>query len=181
MSAPPTFEEAQRELESIVQRLEAGQVPLDDAIALWERGEELYRLCRTRLDAAEGKMPEVPVDANGKKGKPALRLQVFKNTFIERWFAQAHPITPGIWFGPFVFYGLYRGAVDHGLYVVPAFLLGALIITLVEYCLHRFVFHFTPKNKEQRLQAFLLHGYHHEYPNDPYRLVLPPITCSISN
>ncbi len=59
MSAEPTFEEAQRELESIVQRLEAGQVPLDDAIALWERGEELYRLCRTRLDAAEGRIEEL--------------------------------------------------------------------------------------------------------------------------
>ena len=59
MSAEPTFEEAQRELESIVQRLEAGQVPLDDAIALWERGEELYRLCRARLDAAEGKIEEL--------------------------------------------------------------------------------------------------------------------------
>ena len=59
MSAEPTFEEAQRELESIVQRLEAGQVPLDDAIALWERGEELYRLCRRRLDAAEGKIEEL--------------------------------------------------------------------------------------------------------------------------
>jgi exodeoxyribonuclease VII small subunit len=59
VSTPPTFEDAQRELESIVQRLEAGQVPLDDAIALWERGEELYRLCRSRLDAAEGKIEEL--------------------------------------------------------------------------------------------------------------------------
>ena len=34
-------------------------MPLDEAIALWERGEELYRLCRTRLDAAQGKIEEL--------------------------------------------------------------------------------------------------------------------------
>ena len=67
MSAEPTFEEAQRELESIVQRLEAGQVPLDDAIALWERGELLYKLCRTRLDAAEGKIEELAERVEAQK------------------------------------------------------------------------------------------------------------------
>ena len=39
-----TFEEAQKELERIVQQLESGQADLDDAIGLWERGEELYSL-----------------------------------------------------------------------------------------------------------------------------------------
>jgi exodeoxyribonuclease VII small subunit len=71
VSTEPTFEEAQRELEQIVERLESGQAALDEAIALWERGEELYRLCRARLDAAEGKVEELarradqarPVDA----------------------------------------------------------------------------------------------------------------------
>ena len=55
----PSFEEAQRELEKIVERLEHGQAPLDDAIALWERGEELYKLCRQRLDGAQGKIEEL--------------------------------------------------------------------------------------------------------------------------
>ena len=55
----PTFEEAQRELEAIVQRLETGQASLDEAIALWERGEELYRLCLSKLDAAQGKVDEL--------------------------------------------------------------------------------------------------------------------------
>ena len=41
----PSFEEAQRELEGIVERLESGEASLDEAITLWERGEELYRLC----------------------------------------------------------------------------------------------------------------------------------------
>ena len=55
----PTFEEAQRELEQIVHRLETGDAPLDEALRLWQRGEELYRLCRERLDAAEGKIEEL--------------------------------------------------------------------------------------------------------------------------
>ena len=58
MSAP-TFEEAQRELEQIVERLERGEAGLDEAITLWERGEGLYRLCVGRLDAAHGKIEEL--------------------------------------------------------------------------------------------------------------------------
>jgi len=55
----PSFEEAQRKLEGIVERLESGQASLDEAITLWERGEELYRLCSTRLDTAQGKIEEL--------------------------------------------------------------------------------------------------------------------------
>jgi exodeoxyribonuclease VII small subunit len=54
-----TFEQAQRELEQIVERLEHGQAPLDEALALWERGEELYRLCVGRLDTAQAKIEEL--------------------------------------------------------------------------------------------------------------------------
>jgi exodeoxyribonuclease VII small subunit len=54
-----TFEEAEKELMQIVERLESGSVPLDDAVALWERGEELYRLCREQLDVAQGKVEEL--------------------------------------------------------------------------------------------------------------------------
>ncbi|TMK32980.1 MAG: exodeoxyribonuclease VII small subunit [Actinobacteria bacterium] len=59
MSSPTSFEEAQRELEQIVERLERGDADLDEAITLWERGEELYKLCVGRLDAAHGKIEEL--------------------------------------------------------------------------------------------------------------------------
>ncbi|HLB18339.1 MAG TPA: exodeoxyribonuclease VII small subunit [Gaiellaceae bacterium] len=59
MSAEPTFEDAQRELEQIVERLERGEAGLDEAITLWERGEQLYKLCVGRLDAAQGKIEEL--------------------------------------------------------------------------------------------------------------------------
>ena len=54
-----TFESAQRELEVIVERLERGDASLDEAISLWQRGEELYRFCRGKLDAAEGEIEEL--------------------------------------------------------------------------------------------------------------------------
>ena len=61
MSAEPaSFEDAQRELEQIVERLERGHAPLDEAVALWERGEELYRFCLGKLDAAQGKIDQLP-------------------------------------------------------------------------------------------------------------------------
>jgi exodeoxyribonuclease VII small subunit len=50
-----TFEEAQKELEGIVERLERGQVGLDETLKLWERGEELYRFCREQ----HGKIEEL--------------------------------------------------------------------------------------------------------------------------
>ena len=59
MTDEPTFEQAQRELEQIVERLEHGQAPLDEAIALWERGEELYKLCLAKLDGAQGTIEEL--------------------------------------------------------------------------------------------------------------------------
>ena len=55
----PTFEQAQAELEQIVERLEKGEASLDEALALWERGEQLYAFCRTRLDSAQGKVEEL--------------------------------------------------------------------------------------------------------------------------
>jgi exodeoxyribonuclease VII small subunit len=60
MSEPElSFEQAQKELEQIVERLERGDVELDETLALWKRGEELYRLCRERLDGAQGRIEEL--------------------------------------------------------------------------------------------------------------------------
>jgi exodeoxyribonuclease VII small subunit len=67
VSEPKTFEEAQRELERIVAELEAGRASLEDAVALWERGDELYRYCVGRLDSAEGKIEELGVRMEEKE------------------------------------------------------------------------------------------------------------------
>ena len=54
-----TFEQAQAELERIVERLERGDVELEELTRLWERGEELYRLCAGQLEAVRGKIEEL--------------------------------------------------------------------------------------------------------------------------
>ena len=53
MSDERSFEELQKALEDVVARLERGDVAVDDAIALFRRGEDLYRACVARLEAAE--------------------------------------------------------------------------------------------------------------------------------
>jgi exodeoxyribonuclease VII small subunit len=55
----PTFEEAQRELEAIVQRLERGDADIDELTKLWERGEALYRICSAKLETVRGKIEEL--------------------------------------------------------------------------------------------------------------------------
>jgi exodeoxyribonuclease VII small subunit len=55
----PTFEALQAELEGIVERLERGEVGLEELTTLWERGEELYRRLSEQLGAAQGKIDEL--------------------------------------------------------------------------------------------------------------------------
>lgn len=130
----------------------------------------LFDFTQECLDTADGKIKLPP------KGKRPLRLQVYENDFIEKWFAQAHPITPGIWFGWIVVLGLWTAFTAMPWWIgLAAFAGGVVITSLIEYFLHRFAFHFEPKTERGRLNHFILHGYHHDFPNDPMRLVLPPI------
>jgi len=57
-----SFEELQRELDEIVGKLDRGDVPIDEAIRLWQRGEELYRRCAATLEAAEGQVERLAAD-----------------------------------------------------------------------------------------------------------------------
>ncbi|SEI81684.1 Exodeoxyribonuclease VII small subunit [Sphingobium sp. AP50] len=60
-----SFEDALRALEQIVRRLESGDVPLDESISLYAKGEELRKRCAERLQAAEARIAKLTVDANG--------------------------------------------------------------------------------------------------------------------
>lgn len=61
-----TFEDALRALEDVVARLESGDVPLDESISLYERGEQLRRHCQARLDAAQARIEKIVAGADGK-------------------------------------------------------------------------------------------------------------------
>lgn len=66
MKKEKTFEEALRELEEIVNRLEGGDLPLEEALQLFEEGVRLSRACHTKLDEAQRRVEIVLKDENGK-------------------------------------------------------------------------------------------------------------------
>ena len=61
-----SFEEAIRELEQVVNRLERGEVALDESIALYERGARLRQRCEAKLREAEEKVEKITTDASGQ-------------------------------------------------------------------------------------------------------------------
>jgi exodeoxyribonuclease VII small subunit len=62
MSETTSYEQARDELVLTVQKLEAGGIPLEESIALWERGEELARICQSWLDGARERLDKVMAD-----------------------------------------------------------------------------------------------------------------------
>lgn len=60
-----SFEQAMAELEKVVSQLENGQVPLDESIALYERGAELKKRCEAKLREAEEKVAKITLDGQG--------------------------------------------------------------------------------------------------------------------
>jgi exodeoxyribonuclease VII small subunit len=60
------FEEALRALEDVVRRLETGEVPLEESIDLYERGEQLRKHCQARLDAAQARIEKIVAGPDGK-------------------------------------------------------------------------------------------------------------------
>lgn len=63
-----SFEDALRALEDVVRRLEGGEVPLDESITLYERGESLRKACQARLDSAQARIERIVA---GPDGAPA--------------------------------------------------------------------------------------------------------------
>ena len=67
-SEEPTYEQAREELVQIVAQLEAGGTTLEQSLALWQRGEDLARLCERYLDAARARLDAA---TNGESGSQA--------------------------------------------------------------------------------------------------------------
>jgi exodeoxyribonuclease VII small subunit len=64
--AAMTFEDALRALEDVVSRLESGEVPLDQSIVLYERGEALRAHCQARLDSAQARIEKIVAGPDGR-------------------------------------------------------------------------------------------------------------------
>jgi len=61
-----SFEDALKALEEVVRLLESGEVPLDESISLYERGEKLRQHCQARLDAAQARIEKIVQGPDGK-------------------------------------------------------------------------------------------------------------------
>jgi len=100
---------------------------------------------------------------------------MFESDFLER-FSRIHPATVFIVWIPVAAFFLARTALRHdvgGLGMAGAFAGGMFTWTFAEYVLHRWVFHWVNDTAWGRRVHFLLHGVHHECPNDRDRLVMP--------
>ena len=101
--------------------------------------------------------------------------RMFESDLLER-FSRIHPSTPFVTWVPLVLWMFVRSFSRHDI-SLPAFAgtfaAGALAWSLVEYLLHRYVFHWQKDTPVGRRIHFLLHGVHHDYPNDKDRLVMP--------
>ncbi len=104
-------------------------------------------------------------------------VRMFESDFME-FFSRVHPVTPLALYLPVVGYMLYVSLWrQHLSFVAVAalFLLGVLLWTLIEYLIHRYIFHYEPKTRWGKQLHFVVHGVHHDYPNDARRLVMPPV------
>jgi sterol desaturase/sphingolipid hydroxylase (fatty acid hydroxylase superfamily) len=108
---------------------------------------------------------------------------VFQNPVLER-FTRTHISLPLTIFSvisiALMVYGFQKSFINA--WQAPVlFVLGLLSFSLVEYVMHRFLFHLTPKNPKQEVFAYKVHGVHHDYPKDKDRLAMPiPLSLTLS-
>lgn len=114
------------------------------------------------------------MSASVQKGARPVTCQMFETPLIER-FSRVHPVTPFVFWLPVLAYAGYHGfqqGVSVGLFL-GLLLFGVLVWTFTEYTLHRWLFHYIGPRPWQRRLYFVVHGVHHDFPQDSGRLVMP--------
>jgi sterol desaturase/sphingolipid hydroxylase (fatty acid hydroxylase superfamily) len=115
------------------------------------------------------------MEAHDRTRKLAASPPLFASEFLN-FFTRVHPIVPALIYVPVVAVSEWLGA-DRGYSVWQLLLfsvIGLGMWTFTEYFLHRLVFHWEPDNAFGRRIHFMIHGVHHDHPNDKMRLVMPP-------
>ena len=110
-----------------------------------------------------------------RTAKLSASPDLFRNRFLN-FFSRVHPAVPALIYVP-VIVASYWIAISDGAgvwAVIGLSVAGAFIWTLSEYWLHRLLFHWHPKFKGGDKLNFIIHGVHHDHPNDRMRLVMPP-------
>jgi sterol desaturase/sphingolipid hydroxylase (fatty acid hydroxylase superfamily) len=99
---------------------------------------------------------------------------MFESRLLDR-FTRVHPVVPLVIYVPLTVVMLVLGVRRDGWAdTLGLAVAGYVIWTLFEYWLHRLVFHFEPEHGIGARLHWMIHGVHHDHPNDPLRLVMPP-------
>jgi dihydroceramide fatty acyl 2-hydroxylase len=99
---------------------------------------------------------------------------MFESRLLD-FFSRVHPAVPPLLFVPVIVVMAVWSLAQMSLAVtVGLAVAGYALWTLFEYWLHRLVFHFEPDAGLGARLHWIIHGIHHEHPNDPMRLVMPP-------
>lgn len=116
------------------------------------------------------------LDFNPNFMKAHSSIRLFKNPVLEA-LTHVHPSVPFlIWIPIVVYQTVLAVRSDLGWTGTASwFALGVLFWTLTEYSMHRWVFHYQAESRFGRYLVFLFHGIHHDDPQDPTRLVMPPV------
>jgi len=108
--------------------------------------------------------------------KSSDSVRMFESNVMEL-LSRVHPATPLLLYLPLIMASLYFAWSYERLSILSLaefFGLGLVIWTLLEYIIHRYAFHYEPKSRLGKQFHFVVHGVHHDYPNDAKRLVMPP-------
>ena len=99
---------------------------------------------------------------------------MFQSPLLDR-FTRVHPAVPVLIYLPVIAVLLVAGVQRVGFTTAAGLVLGGYAVwTLTEYWLHRVVFHFEPERGLGARLHWMIHGVHHDHPNDPMRRVMPP-------
>jgi len=99
---------------------------------------------------------------------------MFESNLLDR-LSRVHPVVPPLVFSPLIAVMFALGQEGTPALAVVAWLAGGWVFwTLTEYWMHRLVFHLEPEGGIGARLHWIIHGVHHDHPNDPMRLVMPP-------
>ena len=101
---------------------------------------------------------------------------MFDQNFLE-WFSHIHPASLAVVYVPASLFFVWRGLASGLSPAVTAalFFVGIFGWTLLEYLIHRFSFHYTPRGPIGMFYAYMIHGVHHAFPEDDRRWLVPPV------
>lgn len=118
---------------------------------------------------------------NSKRHNPSESIPLFKNRVLDR-LSRTHISAPLLIFTTIAAVLFYYGVVEKGFqlpFMIILFVAGLLFFTLIEYIMHRFLYHMPATTERRKKIAYTMHGVHHDYPKDKKRLAMPPVLSLI--